>query len=101
MIDGGVNLLHIEFANGNIIKRLFAGDAGAEESGDDHGAYITPKVCGVVTGVSKKASIIIVKIKMMLSSTLDGFAKVMQDLRSAIAAGRNVKGYTVITLSRK
>lgn len=103
IIDSGANPTHPEFRSRVIKRWIYAFDCGPPESDynlDGHGSCVASKVAGVESGVAKKASLVIVKTKPNVSSSLDGLMKVINDLRKReTAGGEVVPGYNVVTIA--
>lgn len=101
IIDSGLNPLHTEFSLAVIKRWIYAIGVAKTEADDDprsHGTCLASKVAGRVFGVAKKASLIVVKRSVKLSSWLDAMVKVANDLRRRARAGERIAGYNVISM---
>ncbi|MCJ1346209.1 hypothetical protein MMC31_004424 [Peltigera leucophlebia] len=101
IIDSGLNSLHTKFSLGVVKRWIYANGAAKTEVDDDpgsHGSCLASKVAGRVFGVAKKASLIVVKRTLELSSWLDAMVKVANDLRRRARAGERIAGYNVISM---
>lgn len=101
IIDSGLNPSHTEFSFGVIKGWIYANGVAKTEVDDDpgsHGTCLASKVAGRVLGVAKKASLIVVKRSVRLSSWLDAMVKVANDLRSRARAEERIAGYNVISM---
>lgn len=101
IIDSGLNPSHTEFSLGVIKRWIYANGVAITETDDDlhsHGTCIASKVAGRVLGIAKKASLIVVKRSLKLSSWLDAMVKVANDLRRRARAGERIAGYNIISM---
>lgn len=102
VIDSGANPTNSEFTSGVIKRWIYAYDCVPLESDlhlDGHGSCVASKVAGVESGVAKKASLVIVKAMPEMSSSLDAFVKVLNDLRQRQMDGESLPGYNVLNIS--
>lgn len=102
VVDTGAQTENSEFTSGVIKRWLYAYDCPPAEIDDypgGHGTCSASKVAGVNFGVAKKASLIIVRLKMNASSMLSGYVKVLNDLRRRKKAGERIQGYNIVTTS--
>lgn len=103
IIDTGLNPLHTEFSLGVVKRWIFANGVVKTEADDDpssHGTCTASEIAGRVFGVAKKASLIIVKRSLKLSSWLDAMVKVANDLRRRARAGELIAGYNFINIHK-
>lgn len=101
IIDSGLNPLHTEFSLGVVKRWIYANGVAETEVDDDpssHGTCLASKIAGREYGVAKKASLIVVKRSLKLSSWLDAMVKVANDLRRRARAGERIAGYNVISM---
>lgn len=102
VVDSGAQAENSEFTSSVIKRWLYAYDCPPAEIDDypgGHGTCGASKVAGVNFGVAKKASLIIVRLKMNASSMLSGYVKVLNDLRQRKKAGERISGYNIVTTS--
>lgn len=102
VVDTGAQSENSEFTSGAIKRWLYAYDCPPAEIDDypgGHGTCAASKVAGVNFGVAKKASLIIVRIKMNASSMLSAYVQVLNDLRRRKKAGERIPGYNIVTTS--
>ena len=101
VIDKGLEPSNDEFRRGSVkLRWLFAMKATQTKSDDGrgHGSCTASKVAGHQYGVAKKAQIVMVKIDGHISSAIDAFGRIIQDLNERDRAGEPVRGYTVVTI---
>lgn len=102
IVDSGANPTNSEFSSGVIKRWIYAYDCAPQESDvhlDGHGSCVASKVAGVKSGVAKKASLVIVKTMPEMSSVLDAFVKLLNDLRQRQNSGEALPGYNVLNIS--
>lgn len=103
-VDTGAQSENSEFTCGAIKRWLYAYDYPLAEIDDHpggHGTCAASKVAGVNFGVARKASLIIVPIKMNASYMLSGYVQLLNDLQRRKKAGERISGYKIVTTSVK
>lgn len=103
IIDTGLNPLHPEFSLGVVKRWIFANGVAKTEADDDsssHGTGTASKIAGRVFGVAKKASLIVVKRSLKLSSWLDAMVNVANDLRRRARARELIADYNFINIHK-
>lgn len=95
MIDTGANLTNPELSSDIIRRWIYAYNCVPRESDnhpEGHGLCVASKIAGVESGVAKKVSLVIVKATIDLSSTLDAYVKILNDLRRRQMEGEKIAG---------
>lgn len=95
-VDTGAQSENSEFTSGAIKRWLYAYDYPPPQIDDypgGHGICAASKVAGVNFGVTRKASLITVPLKMNASYKLRGYVKLLNDLQRRKKAGERIPGY--------
>ena len=106
VIDGGFEPSNSEFirqaANHRWLFAMGADKTQADDVAEDkgHGSCVASKVVGYRCGSAKKAKMVFVRTELRVSSILDGFQKVIQDLYERDNTWEQVRGRTVVSISR-
>lgn len=100
LVGTGADMKQGDFFH-HVPRWLYTVDAQQVEddtSGQGVGTCLASKICGLQHGVFKNAELVIMKSRPEIASFIDALGIVISDLDNEQASGRQISGYTVISI---